>query len=72
MADEESRPLDYVSEIVLSRRKKKGEPTIRRTKQLEQRFKKSKGDNRSESVLYISFTGGGCWVHYTLVCGEYS
>ncbi|KAI3785980.1 hypothetical protein L1987_45106 [Smallanthus sonchifolius] len=45
MADEEPKPLDYVSEIVLKKRKNNEDWAIRRKEQLEQRVKKSKSDN---------------------------
>ncbi|KAD7476881.1 hypothetical protein E3N88_00017 [Mikania micrantha] len=45
MADEEPKPLDYVSEIVLKKRKNNEDWAIRRKEQLEQRVKKSKRDN---------------------------
>ncbi|KAJ0436483.1 putative ribosomal protein L7/L30 [Helianthus annuus] len=45
MADEEPKQLDYVSEIVLKKRKNNEDWAIRRREQLEQRVKKSKSDN---------------------------
>ncbi|KAI3671495.1 hypothetical protein L1987_87233 [Smallanthus sonchifolius] len=45
MADEEPKALDYVSEIVLKKRKNNEDWAIRRKEQLEQRVKKSKSDN---------------------------
>ncbi|XP_076886358.1 large ribosomal subunit protein uL30z-like [Bidens hawaiensis] len=45
MADVEQKPLDYVSEIVLKKRKNNEDWAIRRREQLEQRVKKSKTDN---------------------------
>ncbi|KAL8206108.1 hypothetical protein R6Q57_009659 [Mikania cordata] len=45
MADQEPKPLEYVSEIVLKKRKNNENWAIRRKEQLEQRVKKSKGDN---------------------------
>jgi len=45
MADEEPKPLNYVSEIVLKKRKSNEDWANRRKEQLEQRVKKSKRDN---------------------------
>ncbi|KAK3021823.1 hypothetical protein RJ639_047178 [Escallonia herrerae] len=45
MADEEPKPLTYVPEVILKKRKNNEEWAIRRKLQLEQRVKKSKGDN---------------------------
>ncbi|KAK9054634.1 hypothetical protein SSX86_025713 [Deinandra increscens subsp. villosa] len=45
MADVEQKPLNYVSEIVLKKRKNNEDWAIRRKEQLEQRVKKSKSDN---------------------------
>nr|XP_043615603.1 60S ribosomal protein L7-1 [Erigeron canadensis] len=45
MADEEPKPLNYVSEIVLKKRKNNEDWANRRREQLEQRVKKSKTDN---------------------------
>ncbi|KAJ0895399.1 putative ribosomal protein L7/L30 [Helianthus annuus] len=45
MAEAESKPLDYVSEIVLKKRKNNEDWAIRRKEQLEQRVKRSKSDH---------------------------
>ncbi|KAK3018869.1 hypothetical protein RJ639_004434 [Escallonia herrerae] len=45
MADEEPKPLTYIPEVILKKRKNNEEWAIRRKLQLEQRVKKSKGDN---------------------------
>lgn len=45
MADEEQKPLNYISEIVLKKRKNNEDWANRRKEQLEQRVKKSKSDN---------------------------
>lgn len=45
MGDEKTKPLNYVSEIVLKKRKSNEDQENRRKGQLEQRVKKSKGDN---------------------------
>ncbi|KAK2970273.1 hypothetical protein RJ640_021348, partial [Escallonia rubra] len=45
MADEEPKPLTYVPEVILKKRKNNEDWAIRRKLQLEQRVKKSKGDN---------------------------
>ncbi|KAM7506811.1 hypothetical protein LguiA_017264 [Lonicera macranthoides] len=45
MADEEPKPLAYVPEIILKKRKSNEEWAIRRKQQLEQRVRKSKEDN---------------------------
>ncbi|KAK2973962.1 hypothetical protein RJ640_030141, partial [Escallonia rubra] len=45
MADEEPKPLAYIPEVILKKRKNNEEWAIRRKLQLEQRVKKSKGDN---------------------------
>ncbi|KAJ9546047.1 hypothetical protein OSB04_025754 [Centaurea solstitialis] len=45
MGDEEVKPLNYVSEIVLKKRKSNEDWANRRKEQLEQRVKKSKRDN---------------------------
>lgn len=47
MADEEMKPLAYIPEVILKKRKNNEEWAIRRKQQLEQRVKKSKGDNFS-------------------------
>lgn len=45
MADEEPMPLAFVPEVILKKRKNNEDWAIRRKHQLEQRVKKSKGDN---------------------------
>ncbi|XP_057480818.1 LOW QUALITY PROTEIN: 60S ribosomal protein L7-1-like [Actinidia eriantha] len=45
MAEEEPKPLNYIPEVILKKRKSNEEWAIRRKQQLEQRVKKSKGDN---------------------------
>ncbi|KAL6953573.1 hypothetical protein U1Q18_044064 [Sarracenia purpurea var. burkii] len=45
MAEEEPKPLNYIPEVILKKRKSNEEWAIRRKEQLEQRMRKSKGDN---------------------------
>ncbi|PSS07558.1 60S ribosomal protein like [Actinidia chinensis var. chinensis] len=45
MAEEEPKPLNYIPEVILKKRKSNEEWAIRRKQQLEQRVRKSKGDN---------------------------
>ena len=45
MAEEEQKPLNFVNEIVLKKRKNNEDWANRRKEQLEQRVKKSKSDN---------------------------
>ncbi|CAL5440312.1 unnamed protein product [Camellia sinensis] len=45
MADEEPKQLNYIPEVILKKRKNNEDWAIRRKQQLEQRIKKSKGDN---------------------------
>ncbi|KAA8541977.1 hypothetical protein F0562_023129 [Nyssa sinensis] len=45
MADEEPKPLAYIPETILKKRKSNEDWAIRRKQQLEDRIKKSKGDN---------------------------
>jgi len=45
MADEEPKPLAFVPEVILKKRKNNEDWAIRRKQQLEQRVKKSKKDN---------------------------
>lgn len=45
MAEEEPKSLTYIDEVVLKKRKSNEDWAIRRKQQLEERVKKSKGDN---------------------------
>ncbi|CAK9169756.1 unnamed protein product [Ilex paraguariensis] len=45
MADEEQKPLTYIPEVILKKRKSNEQWAIRRKQQLEQRVRKIKGDN---------------------------
>ncbi|KAF7125108.1 hypothetical protein RHSIM_Rhsim12G0188200 [Rhododendron simsii] len=45
MAEEEPKPLNYIPEVILKKRKSNEQWAIRRKLQLEQRTRKSKGDN---------------------------
>ncbi|KAI8529410.1 hypothetical protein RHMOL_Rhmol12G0222900 [Rhododendron molle] len=45
MAEEEPKPLNYIPEVILKKRKNNEQWAIRRKLQLEQRTRKSKGDN---------------------------
>lgn len=47
MAEEEPKPLNYIPEIILKKRKNNEQWAIRRKQQLEQRVKKLKSDNFS-------------------------
>ena len=45
MAEEEPKPLNYIPEVILKKRKSNEEWAIRRKQQLEQSIRKIKGDN---------------------------
>ncbi|KAG5523250.1 hypothetical protein RHGRI_035167 [Rhododendron griersonianum] len=45
MAEEEPKPLNYIPEVILKKRKSNEQWAIRRKLQLEQRTRKNKGDN---------------------------
>lgn len=45
MAEEEAKPLTYIDEVVLKKRRSNEDWAIRRKQQLEERVKKSKTDN---------------------------
>ncbi|XAR50481.1 hypothetical protein NMG60_11004822 [Bertholletia excelsa] len=45
MAEEEPKPLNYIPEVILKKRKSNEEWAIRKKQQLEQRVRKKKGDN---------------------------
>lgn len=45
MAEEKPKQLNYIPEVILKKRKSNEEWAIRRKQQLEQRTRKSKGDN---------------------------
>ena len=45
MAEEEPKPLNYIPEVILKKRKNNEEWAIRRKQQLEQRVKRLKSDN---------------------------